>query len=136
MRVPYYVVFSRYTDELQVFRLVGDRYQSMALTNGRLMIPEAELSLGLWQGIYRGINRLWLRWFTMEGDLILLPTEEATAAKELANRAQERAAIAEERATTAEQRASMAEQRATTAEQRAEQLRARLLELGIDPDSL
>ena len=115
LRVPYYVVFSRYTDELQVFGLVGDRYQSIALTNGRLLIPEAELSLGLWQGSYQGINRLWLRWFTMEGELILLPTEEAAAAEE---------------------RAAIAEERASIAEQHAELLRARLLELGIDPDSL
>jgi len=29
--VPYYVVFDRYTDELQAFQLQGDRYKKMEL---------------------------------------------------------------------------------------------------------
>ena len=49
---PYYVIYSRYSQELQVFRLVRNRYRMAALTNGRLLIPEVELSLGLWQGDY------------------------------------------------------------------------------------
>ncbi|ERT05682.1 hypothetical protein M595_4356 [Lyngbya aestuarii BL J] len=39
MRVPYYVVFSRYTNEMQAFHLVGARYQRAELTEGRLPIP-------------------------------------------------------------------------------------------------
>lgn len=30
-------------------------------------------------GSFRDIERLWLRWFTLAGDLILLPAEEAAA---------------------------------------------------------
>ncbi len=52
MRVPYYVIYNRYTEELQVFRLVKNRYQMTALTQGRLLIPEIQLSLGLWRGRY------------------------------------------------------------------------------------
>jgi hypothetical protein len=74
---------------------------------GRLLIPCLELSLGLWQGSFQGID-LWLRWMTLEGGLIPIPSEEATAA----------------------------EQRATAAEQRAERLAARLRELGVDSDEL
>ena len=105
LRVPYYVVFSRYTDELQAFHLVGDRYEPAQLTQGRLLIPRLELSLGLWRGSYRNIDRLWLRWMTVDGDLILTPDEQAQEA----------------------------EQRVITAEQRAQQLAARLRELGVDP---
>ncbi|GCA94635.1 hypothetical protein MAE30S32_32870, partial [Microcystis aeruginosa 11-30S32] len=74
----------------------------------RLPIPQLELSLGLWQGSYRGIERLWLRWLTLEGELIPLADEELIAAK----------------------------QEASAAKQRAEQLAARLRELGIEPETI
>lgn len=108
LRVPYYIVFSRYTNELRVFRLVGGAYEPAQLTEGRLLIPQLGLSLGLWQGNFENIERLWLRWFTASGELILTPDEEATTAQ----------------------------QRAESAEQRAERLAARLRELGINPDEL
>jgi hypothetical protein len=77
LRVPYYVVFSRYTDQLQVFQLVGDSYQLAELTEGRLLIPRIGLSLGLWQGSYENLERLWLRWMTMTGELIPTSSERA-----------------------------------------------------------
>ncbi|WP_239121241.1 MULTISPECIES: Uma2 family endonuclease [Spirulina sp. CCY15215] len=122
LRIPYYFVFSRYTSELQAFHLVGGHYEPVSLTNGRLAIPELELSFGLWQGSYQGLDRLWVRWMTLEGALIPLPEEMAAAA--------------EERANSAEERANSAEERASLAEQRAEQLAAQLRELGIDPANL
>ena len=108
LRIPYYVVFSRYTNEVQAFKLVENRYEPIILVGGKLPIPEAELSLGIWEGEYRGCKRLWLRWFTQEGELIALDSEQLIVAK----------------------------QEAIAAEQRAEQLAARLRELGINPDEL
>lgn len=108
LRVPYYIVFSRYTNELQVFRLMGGEYEPAQLTEGRLLIPQLGLSLGLWQGSFENIERVWLRWFTAEGELILTPQEEAAAAQ----------------------------QEAAEAKQRAERLAAKLRELNIDPDEL
>jgi len=86
VRVAYYVIFSRYTNQMQAFRLVGDRYQPAELTQGRLLIDSIGLSLGLWRGSYQEIDRLWLRWMTLEGELIPLPTEEAIEAKQRAER--------------------------------------------------
>lgn len=108
LRVPYYVVFSRYTNQLQAFQLVGTHYEPVTLFSGRLPIAEAQLSLGLWQGSYRGIERLWLRWFTLKGELIALDSEKLSAAGE----------------------------ELTAAKERAEQLAARLRELGIAPDEI
>ena len=122
LRVPYYIVFSRYTNEMKAFRLVGGEYEAAQLIDSRLLIPQLGLSLGLWQGSYAGIERLWLRWFTTEGDLIPIPSEEAI--------------VAEQRANIAEERATLAEERATIAEEKAERLAARLRELGINPNEL
>ena len=115
LRVPYYVVFSRYTNEMQVFCLTGDRYQPAELTDGRLSIPSIELSLGLWQGSFQGIDRLWLRWMTLDGNLILTPEEEAATAK---------------------QEAADAKQEAADAKEENDRLKARLRELGVDPDEV
>ena len=108
LRVPYYIVFSRYTNELQAFRLVGGEYESIDVGEEGLLIPQLGLRLGLWQGRFENIERLWLRWFTASGELILTPGEEAEAALT----------------------------RVTQAEQRAERLAAKLRELNIDPDEL
>jgi Uma2 family endonuclease len=112
LRVPYYAVFSRYTNELQAFCLVGGTYEPAQLTEGRLLVPQLGLSLGMWQGRYENIDRQWLRWFTLQGELIPMVSEEA------------------------QRRATVAEQRARIAEQRAERLAARLRELGLDPEAL
>lgn len=79
LRVPYYVVFSRYTDCLRVFTLVADRYQELELdpNQPKLWIPTLELGLGLWQGEYEGVTRQWLRWYEVEGNWVLTDTEQA-----------------------------------------------------------
>jgi len=79
LRVPYYVVFSRYTDRLRVFTLVADRYQELELDSNqpKLWIPALELGLGLWQGRYEGVTRQWLRWYDAEGNWVLTETEAA-----------------------------------------------------------
>ena len=55
LRVPYYVVFSRYTNRVHFFKLAGGHYQQQALDkrNPRVWIPELEVGLGLWQGELR-----------------------------------------------------------------------------------
>jgi len=122
LQVPYYIVFSRQKTKFQAFHLVSGQYEPVKLTDGRLQISQLELSLGLWRGSYKGVNRLWLRWFTSSGELILTSDEKAAAAQQ--------------RATVAEEQAAEAKQQATEAKQRAELLAAKLRELNIDPDSL
>lgn len=110
LRIPYYVVFSRYTNRLRVFKLVGAHYQE--LLQERVWISELDLGLGLWSGEYQGISRLWLRWY--DAQEIWIPTE----------------------AEQEQQRAEVAESRAEVAESRLESLMQRLRESGIDPDTL
>ena len=110
LRVPYYVVFSRYTDELQCFVLDGDRYQRRSVEDGYLWLDKAQLGLGLWTGAYQGIQRRWLRFCDVQGNWIATPTEQE------------------------QQRAEQEHQRAEQERQRAERLAAQLKALGIDPD--
>ncbi len=122
LRVPYYVVFDRYTDQLRAFGLHQGQYEALDLPNQQIQVPELELSLGIWPGTYRGINRLWLRWYDASGQLI--PTDA-----ERAERVQQQVEVAQQRAEQAE--AQLAQER-----QEKERLQARLRELGISPDEL
>ncbi len=75
LRVPYYVVFNRYTNELRAFTLVAGEYQEISLIEPRIWMPMLKVGLGLWQGEYQGISRPWLRWYDESGNWILTPTE-------------------------------------------------------------
>jgi Uma2 family endonuclease len=124
LRVPYYVVFSRYTDLMRVFKLEGGRYQELELSDSRVWMPEIDLGLGLWQGEYFGVDRLWLRWYDVEGNWIPTPEEQE----------RERAEQERERAEQERERAEQERERAELAEARLESLMQRLRESGIDPD--
>lgn len=85
LRVPYYIVFDRYTDKLQVFQLVADSYSELDLSTPRVWMPGLELGLGLWQGSYQGIERLWLRWYDASANWLPTPLErESQRANRLA----------------------------------------------------
>jgi len=75
LRVPYYIVFDRYTNALQAFQLEGNHYQPQALIESRVWLPSLGLGVGLWQGEYRELNRLWLRWYDANGNWIPLKAE-------------------------------------------------------------
>jgi Uma2 family endonuclease len=112
LRIPYYVVFSRYTDELKVFELANNRYQELKLPEPRFWLAPIGLGLGLWSGTYERIERQWLRWYDAQNLWIPTPAERLIQEKQ-----------------QVEQERQRAEQERQRAEQLAEQLRA----LGIEP---
>jgi hypothetical protein len=73
------------------------------------------LALVRWEGDYKGVTAVWIRWATLEG--VILPTPQ-----ELAQEAQ--------------QKAEEAQQKAEEAQQKAERLAAKLRELGINPENV
>ena len=90
LRVPYYVVFDRYTDRLRAFGLTNAHYQEIDLPDQRIWMAEIKLGLGLWQGTHQGIDRLWLRWFDAAGEWVLTDAERAELrAERLAQRLRE-----------------------------------------------
>jgi Uma2 family endonuclease len=122
LRIPYYVVFDRYTLQLRLFRLVATRYEEAVLTDQRYWFVELQLGLGVWSGRYSGVEGQWLRWYDGAGSW--LPTAQEQAEQE-ARRAEQEA-----------RRAELANQRAEQEAQRAERLAERLRSLGIDPDQV
>ena len=124
LRIPYYFVFNRYTDELQAFGLVQDSYRPLLVEEPGVWLEKAQLGLGLWRGKYQGIDRRWLRWYDEQHNWILTPAErEALRAQQEALRAQQEALRAQQEALRANQEKF-----------RADRLAAKLRELGIDPD--
>ena len=75
LRIPYYIVYDRYSDQLRFFALQGGSYEAQPSEDGRFWIPELGIGIGLWNGTFEGIERDWLRWFDKEGKWIPTPTE-------------------------------------------------------------
>jgi len=117
LRVPYYVVFDRYTYNIRAFKLDGSRYAAVELKAGRFWIPHLELGLGIWEGEFQGSQQPWLRWYDATGNWVLTPT-------------QREAQRAEQERLRAEQEYLRAEQERHKTERLIAQLRA----LGVEPD--
>ncbi len=131
VRVPEYFWYDPFNPEDWAgFTIVKGVYQPMKLDEGGKFISQ-QLGLGLvrWQGVYKDVEAIWLRWASLEG--VLLPTE-----RELALAAQLEANLAQAQAHQAEVRATHAEVRATHAEAQAERLAAHLRSLGYNPDEV
>ncbi len=125
LQIPYYVAYNRYTQELHAFVLKNRRYHR--ITEQRLWLNEINLGIGIWKGIYRGIESHWLRFYDDSGNWIATSEEQARYEAQCAR--DERL-----RAKQEAQRAEDAMRRAEQEHQRAEKLAAKLRELGIHPD--
>lgn len=97
LRVPYYVVFSRYINQMRVFQLSGSDYQEQRLDpdRPRFWFDGLKLGLGLWQGEFDGITRSWLRWYDDQGNWLLTDSERVEQEQQRAEQEQQRAEQAE-----------------------------------------
>jgi Uma2 family endonuclease len=73
--IPYYVVFDRYTNNFRAFRLEDGSYREL-IAEDKLWLSEVQLGLGLWQGTFQGIERLWLRWYDAQGNWVATEVEQ------------------------------------------------------------
>lgn len=145
VKAPYYGIFGLLDNTLEVFQLVGNRYQRMTPNaHGRYLIAPLGLELGTWDGEYGGRpNRTWLRWFEPNGALLPHGRESASAAELLAAIARQDTAIAKHETAIAKQETALAKQEAERAKQQAADTEARaaafaakLREMGIDPQNV
>ncbi|AFZ31167.1 protein of unknown function DUF820 [Gloeocapsa sp. PCC 7428] len=110
LRVPEYVWYDPFDpEEFAGFGLQKGIYTPLSLDEqGRFISQHLGLALVRWQGQFKGVEAVWLRWSTIDG--VLLPTDE-----EMVRTAQ-----------------AQAQQEA----QRADRLAAELKRLGVDPDKI
>ncbi|MEM6788570.1 MAG: Uma2 family endonuclease [Myxococcota bacterium] len=113
MRVAHYVVFDpakRLGDRsLRAFKLAGDRLEPVAVAEGALVeIESLGLKLGPWEGTFEQQTGTWLRFWDLDGELLLTGDEKAEAERH----------------------------KAEAERQKADLLAAKLRELGVDPDAL
>ena len=98
LRVPYYVIYDRYQNQLRIFQLVGTKYQELALEEPRFWLEDVRLGLGVWFGRYQGVEGKWLRWFDDQNNWILTPAERAEQAETEAEKAKMDAQQAQQKA--------------------------------------
>ena len=107
IEVPRYVIFDPVSAELEVYALRNNRYErETADAQGRYLIPGLDLYLGIWEGTHEIRTGVWLRWWTIDGDLVLWQEERAqqaeSKAQEAESKAQEAKAEAQEAKAEAE----------------------------------
>jgi Uma2 family endonuclease len=99
-------------DDFQGFELSRGVYKALPFLNDCFISKKLGLKLIRWRKLYRNIETTWLRWATLDGELLLLPREIEA------------------------QRAEQERQQKEQALQRANRLAEILREQGIDPDKL
>lgn len=107
IRPAFYGIYQVNTASVEVYTLLSGQYQPVpANSRGHYPIAPLGVELGIWQGCYQNADLPWLRWWDVNGNLLLTGNERATQANE----------------------------RASQAEERADRLAAQLRTLGIDPE--
>lgn len=93
LRVPYYFVYSRFTQRLQYFKLEGGQYQEQLLNleTPLVWLPDLEIGLGIWQGEFEGVTTAWLCWCDQAGNWLLTDTEQAQQQLDKERQAKEQA---------------------------------------------
>jgi N-acetyl-anhydromuramyl-L-alanine amidase AmpD len=109
IRPAFYGIYEVRNASVELYQMIGGRY-SLVPANQRGHFPIAPLGveLGIWRGAYLGATLHWMRFWDNQGNLLLTGFERAEQAE---------AQLAQER-------------------QRVQLLAERLIELGIDPDTV
>ena len=138
LRVPFYVVFDRYDNQLRVFGLANGRYQSIDVSGPepRVWFDELELGLGVWQGAYQGIEGKWLRWYEASGDWIPTEVEARNLAETQAEIERSARELAETQAETERSARHLAETQAETERSARRSAIPRLARLGLTVEQI
>ncbi|NJM11159.1 MAG: Uma2 family endonuclease [Synechococcaceae cyanobacterium SM1_2_3] len=106
LRIPEYYWYDPFNpDDWAGFRMNGREYQPLNLDeSGRMVSQQMQLALLRWSGIYRGLKAVWLRWVTLQGELLLTGEERAEQERQRADQEQQRAEQAELLLLAAQQR--------------------------------
>ncbi|MDZ8107750.1 MAG: Uma2 family endonuclease [Nostoc sp. DedQUE12a] len=135
IRPPFYGIYEANKANLEVYHLIEGKYHLLPKNErGRYYIPYLEVELGLWQGVYQNVELPWLRWWDLQGNLLMTGSERGEHEAQRAEQERQRAEQESQRAEQERQRAEQERQRAEHESQRAERLAAQLRSLGLEPE--
>lgn len=100
LRVPHYIVYSRYTQRLRYFKLEGGLYKEQSLQSDQpeIWLEDLGIGLGVWSGTFAGVPSAWLRWCDSEGNWLLTDTEQERLTREQIQQLAEQERLAKEQA--------------------------------------
>ncbi|MEH2311144.1 MAG: Uma2 family endonuclease [Nostoc sp.] len=117
----FYGIYEVNKASVEVYHLIEGQYQLLAANErGHYTIAPLGVELGLWLGVYQNAELPWLRWWDLQGNLLL--------------NGEERAEQESQRAELESQRAELESQRAELESQRVDRLTAQLRSLGVEPE--
>jgi Uma2 family endonuclease len=122
LKVPHYIVFNKRGSILRYFQLIGDAYQEqeVATDNPRIWIADLGVGLALWQGIFEGMPKTWLRWCDANGTVLLTDTETALQGEAEALKRQQQAELQREQAELEREQAELEREQAKLEREQAE----------------
>lgn len=130
IRIPVYAIYEVQQASVEVYELIATRYQRVPPNQrGHYPIAPMGVELGIWEGEQYNQVLPWLRWWDLEGNLLLSAEERADQEKQRADQEQKHA-------ERERQRADQERQRADQERQRADLLAAKLRELGVEPSEI
>ena len=110
----FYGIYEVNKASVEVYHLIENKYQLLpANERGHYPIPALGVELGIWQSEYQNVDVPWLRWWDLDGNLLL---------------------SGEERAEQEYQRAEQERQKAEQERLKNERLIAQLRALGVEPE--
>jgi Uma2 family endonuclease len=119
LRVPYYALYDRYQNHFRAFQLTGMHYQELDLRDSRLWFEDLALGLGVWEGPYKDISGLWLRWYDAQGEWIATEVEQIEQERQKAEQERQKAEQERQKAEQERQKAEQERQKAEQERQRA-----------------
>jgi len=137
LQIPLYGIFHPKTGELDLYRLVGGKYElQLPNENNRFWIAEMNLFLGIWDGKRSLFSANWLRWWDQSENILLWGSEMLEQERQRVEQEHQRAEQEHQRAEQEHQRADQAESRLQQEQVMRQRLGDRLKALGIDPEEV
>lgn len=87
IRPAFYGIYEVQTPSLEMWHFVENHFEPLSPNaRGHYPIPAMGAELGLWQGSYFNLELPWLRWWDLEGHLLLTGNERADQSQQRADR--------------------------------------------------
>ena len=78
IKPAFYGIYEVNKASIEVYHLIEEQYQLLAANErGHYLIKPMGIELGLWQGEYQNMELPWLRWWDLQGNLLLIGEERA-----------------------------------------------------------